>query len=161
MNLLKENKKLIIGIIIGIIIASGITIYATINANAVDYTNNKKVSDALNELYQLTNGGQAETQINYGEFTTTTATHVNVGFRPNKVAIVVPYNRDACYVQYMYNFDNDNKVNAIWRVTNGDEGELISNYGASTIGFSVDNTGFNYMPPTTGSGYKTYWFATN
>ena len=50
-NFIKNNLKLIIGFIAGIILASGIAVYASVNANSIDYTNNKKVSDALNELY--------------------------------------------------------------------------------------------------------------
>ena len=50
-SFIKNNLKLIIGFIAGIILASGIAVYASVNANSIDYTNNKKVSDALNELY--------------------------------------------------------------------------------------------------------------
>ena len=55
MNFIKNNSKVIIGILIGIIIGaiSVITVYATIGANTVDYTNDKKVSDALNDLYNI------------------------------------------------------------------------------------------------------------
>ena len=51
MNFIKNNIKPIITFILGVVLASGIAVYASINANTVDYTNNKKVSDALNELY--------------------------------------------------------------------------------------------------------------
>ena len=51
MNFIKRNLKSIITFILGAILATGITVFATINANSVDYTNNKKVSDALNDLY--------------------------------------------------------------------------------------------------------------
>ena len=42
MNFIKRNLKAIIAFIIGAILATGITVFATINANSVDYTNNKK-----------------------------------------------------------------------------------------------------------------------
>lgn len=47
----KKNIKLIIGIIIGGILASGITAYAVINASDIDYKNGKNVSEALDDLY--------------------------------------------------------------------------------------------------------------
>ena len=51
MNFIKKNLKILIAFIIGIVLASVVAVFATINANSVDYTNNKNVSDALNELY--------------------------------------------------------------------------------------------------------------
>ena len=53
MNFIKKNIKLIIGIIIGAILISGISVYATstIMANQVTYKNGKTVEQALNELY--------------------------------------------------------------------------------------------------------------
>ena len=45
------KKEMIIGFLIGIVVTTSIAVYASINANTVDYTNNKKVSNALNELY--------------------------------------------------------------------------------------------------------------
>lgn len=53
MNILKNNIKLIILIIILVIISSGISVFATYNylASDIKYTDNKSVSDALNELY--------------------------------------------------------------------------------------------------------------
>ena len=55
MKFLKNNFKLIIGFIIGIILASGV-VYAVTSANQVSYTTEKNekietVADALNELY--------------------------------------------------------------------------------------------------------------
>lgn len=52
----KKNQKvitLVIGIIIGIILVSGISVYATYSyyANEVKYTNEKTVAQALDELY--------------------------------------------------------------------------------------------------------------
>ena len=55
MKFLKSNLKVIIGFIIGVILAGGI-VYATVSATEVDYTTEKNteiknVSDALNDLY--------------------------------------------------------------------------------------------------------------
>ena len=61
MNFLKENYKLIIGIIIGAILISGISVYATGQylASQVDYNKNgqAKVSDALDDLYSKVPSG--------------------------------------------------------------------------------------------------------
>ena len=53
MKYVKKNIKLIIGIIIGMIIVSSISVYATYTylANEVKYTDDKSVSQALDELY--------------------------------------------------------------------------------------------------------------
>lgn len=45
------KKEVIISFIIGVMLASSIAVYATINANEIDYKNGKKVSQALDELY--------------------------------------------------------------------------------------------------------------
>lgn len=52
MNFIKKNVKLIIGFIIGVILASTITVYATSYlAKDIIYKNEKNVEEALNELY--------------------------------------------------------------------------------------------------------------
>ena len=51
MKFLKNNLKVIIAFIVGIILASSIAVYATISASEVDYKNGKKVSEALDDLY--------------------------------------------------------------------------------------------------------------
>ena len=55
MNFVKKNIKLVVGIIIGAILISGISVYATSTylASEVDYNKNgqAKVSDALDDLY--------------------------------------------------------------------------------------------------------------
>ena len=55
-----NNLKVIIAFIIGIILASSIAVFATISASSIDYTANKKVSEALDDLYTLAN---SQTQI--------------------------------------------------------------------------------------------------
>ena len=54
MKSIKNNIKLIIGIIIGMIIVSGLSVYATYQylASEIEYTDGVSVEDALNELYQ-------------------------------------------------------------------------------------------------------------
>ena len=64
MKFIKSNLKLIIGFIVGIILASGITVYAySYFASDVGYTTNKNgqvqtVADALNDLYGKINNSQ-------------------------------------------------------------------------------------------------------
>ena len=55
MKFLKKNLKLVIGIIIGLVLATGITAYATYKyfASDIEYTDNKNVAQALNELYGM------------------------------------------------------------------------------------------------------------
>ena len=54
MNFLRKNLKLIVGFIVGVILASSITVYAyNYLASDIGYTDDKSVADALNELYSL------------------------------------------------------------------------------------------------------------
>ena len=61
MNFVKKNFKWILGIIVGIVIASGISVYATSTylASQVEYNKNgqAKVSDALDDLYSKVPSG--------------------------------------------------------------------------------------------------------
>ena len=54
MKILRKNIKFIIGMMIGIIIASGISAYAVYKCNAseVKYSDSKNVAQVLDELYQ-------------------------------------------------------------------------------------------------------------
>lgn len=87
MKFLKEKKSIIISFIIGVILASNIAVYASINASDVDYKNGQKVSQALDDLYnkqkeyiytetQYQNYGIAQRQEGYeeGQRTATVAT---------------------------------------------------------------------------------------
>lgn len=55
MKSFKENVRIIIGFIIGVVLASSIAVYAAVNASDVSYTragtNIKSVEQALNDLY--------------------------------------------------------------------------------------------------------------
>ena len=53
MKIVKKYRNLIIGIVIGTIVTTGISIYATYryNATEIGYSENKNVAQALNELY--------------------------------------------------------------------------------------------------------------
>ena len=55
MKFVKKNIKLIIGIIVGTLLVSGISVYATYIyfANEIKYTDDKSVADALNDLYSI------------------------------------------------------------------------------------------------------------
>ena len=55
MKFVKKNIKLIIGIIVGTLLVSGISVYATYTyfANEIKYTDDKSVADALNDLYSI------------------------------------------------------------------------------------------------------------
>ena len=45
------KKEVIIAFIVGVILASSIAVYASLNASDIEYKNGKKVSEALDELY--------------------------------------------------------------------------------------------------------------
>lgn len=67
MKFLKNNVKLIIGFIVGVILASSISVYAySYLASDVQYTNEKSVENALNDLYEKIN----EPLINKIDFST-------------------------------------------------------------------------------------------
>ena len=57
MNFIKKNIKLILGIVIGAVLISGISVYATSTyyASQVTYKDGKTVEQALNELYETKN----------------------------------------------------------------------------------------------------------
>lgn len=61
MGFLKEKKGIIISFIIGVIVASSITVYATSYfAKDVTYKDGKNVEEALNELYSKINASNVE-----------------------------------------------------------------------------------------------------
>lgn len=50
--MLKRNFKFVLGIIIGVILTSGVVAYATtMNAKNIEYKDGKSIEYALNELY--------------------------------------------------------------------------------------------------------------
>ena len=60
MKFFKNNLKVIIGFVIGVILASSITVYAySYFASDVKYTDDKSVEDALNELYEIKNNNKS------------------------------------------------------------------------------------------------------
>ena len=67
MNFIRKNIKLLIGIIIGLVIASTIAVYATINASQIEYikqgTDIDDVKDAIDDLYnKIANTNKIYTQ---------------------------------------------------------------------------------------------------
>ncbi len=54
MGFIKKNIKLIVGIMVGTLLVSGISVYSTYIyfANEIKYTNDMSVADALNDLYK-------------------------------------------------------------------------------------------------------------
>lgn len=84
MNFVKKNYKLIIGTIIGIILISGISVYATSQylASQVTYRDGKTVEEALNELYNKGNADINKDNIyfseNYGSNTASKTTSLNL-----------------------------------------------------------------------------------
>ena len=82
MNFVKKNIKLIVGIIIGAVLISGISVYATTTylASQVNYTTNKNaeiksVEQALNDLYTKISNDTDNIVISSGDNYTTTQTY--------------------------------------------------------------------------------------
>ena len=67
MKISKKSINILIAIIIGIFLVSGISVYATYEyfAGNINYTNNKTVSEALNELYDEVNTVTSGTEKNW------------------------------------------------------------------------------------------------
>ena len=172
-NFLKNNLKLIVGFIIGTILTAGIAVYATINANAVDYTNNKKVSDALNELYTSfqtqspTGEGnywkRGKTQITSGE---NNYVVLNTGFKPNYIMLYTIGNKPNGYKASMIHYTVYNSQNSryddigSWEYTSNQShgGEWsITDYNVSydenekKVTFAMNNDDWSNM--------DTYWIA--
>ena len=129
MSLLKNNKKLILGFIIGIILTSGV-VYAAISASDVTYckdgTNTISVSDALNELYDLS---QLHV-VKIGDYSSTG--HANVDIK-NKVSDYTKLTKDNFWLRNV----RCSYTSAAWGDYNlGGVTETIS-YNASTGVVSV------------------------
>ena len=90
MNFFKKNIKLIIGFIVGVILASGITVYATSYfAGDVKYTRNNietTVEAALNDLYSIkTENSDAVVKTNFTITGDRTLHEYNIGFEPSMI----------------------------------------------------------------------------
>lgn len=78
MRFLKEKKSLIISFIIGVILASSITVYATINADNIEYRNGQKLSNALDDLYNKIQSPNSITfPVNFGRYTSSLNGYTN------------------------------------------------------------------------------------
>lgn len=100
-----KNIKLIIGLIIGIIIASGITVYAAINASDINYKNNKSVADALNDLYTQVPKGTKDITSNGNNIDVKQYETVNVNATISAQQVATITTRGATYT-----FQNDGYV---------------------------------------------------
>ena len=153
MNFLKKNYKLIIGIIIGAILISGISVYATGQylASQVDYNKNgqAKVSDALNDLYDIVNNykyteqeylayGTAQynkSMADHNHFVDNNFTikkgnnHYSIGFEPSVI-----YYHSSAGVAWALKGDS-----TLYWVGSG-----TSNVGTTPNMFSTDSTGFSF-----------------
>ena len=161
MNILKKNIKWIVLIVMGIVISSGVSIYATSNylATQVNYTRNNttiSVSNALDQLYAMkdnkytqeeynnnyTNGYNAGRNDNTAYIKTgvtlshtgSTLSYYELGFRPSFVFIM--YNNNF----YCSGFNGDTHL--YWGITvdrdNIDDVQVWDN------SFNTDTNGFYY-----------------
>ena len=102
------KKELLIGFILGIILASSIAVYAVINASEIDYKNGKKVSQALDDLYSkipsgtipiTTKGNQID--VSQYQYADTTGLYTSDEIQGTNVTITLPQTGN----EYNYNFE--------------------------------------------------------
>ncbi len=124
MNVLKKNVKLIIGIIIGVILVSGISIGATVtylyNANEVKYNDEKSVAEALDELYVNKRDTTNETKIitTNGEQTLDKYyKNINVNVNSNNDNNIILSNKVA-NANYNLNTGNTENRSGKWKFNN-------------------------------------------
>ena len=136
MKFLKNNLKVIIAFIIGIILASSVAVYAaTINAKDVDYKDGKTVEYALNDLYSKSNKTpqQVATLISQGA----TYTMQNDGYIIG-TAKADYMSASACIyfngtelkdIAFAVPYDNPNTLNVSLYVTKDTVVKIRENYG--------------------------------
>lgn len=134
MKFFKKNVKLFIGILIGAILACGLTVYATnILASQVTYTNNKNVETALNELYTLSQKRiTVEGTIDESQLTADANgwININVGFQPRYVYIYKATSESPQDIVYNgeswneYGWKNDNSM--WYTIKQGENFEITS-----------------------------------
>lgn len=181
MKILKENFKSIIAFVIGAILTGGITAYAAMyRASDIQYTNNKTVANALDDLYTKANTEIANLQSSnnyltnqlasldssgaHGDITTsddTTVHSISIGFRPSKVLFVIPNATTGLYEMWFYDSTlSSTEIKGFW----GSSSNLNSDSGGAThqlslFGLTFSDDGFTYKAPGTADTGKTYWYA--
>ena len=165
MNFVKKNIKLVVGIIIGAILISGISVYATSTylASQVEYNKNgqAKVSDALDDLYnksdttitnlnnqistlttQLANiSGGVSGEVNLS----TTYEDVSLGFKPSKVILVSQNTKGNYVVVFIKDSSNDIDL-VVW------SNILPANNYTKNVNLGIDKG--NYLLVITDNGFK-------
>lgn len=172
-------KNKIIFLIIGLIIGSGVGVGAAIiiNANQVDYKENKTVENALNDLYSRSNYGDAtasditegKTALVNGEkvtgnlqkkssvsgtitCTTSDNTFIETGFRAKMIYYYCPQ-----YARFgVYNYDH-NQSSLFWRNNQGGGNTWVTMSASQYIN-GITDTGFNVYCY---KGYDVIYAASN
>lgn len=157
MNFLKKNVKLFLGFIIGLILASGVAVYAySYYAKDIGYTKpgtNTEISveTALNELYNKVNTKQ------WAEGNTTLPSDLmleitNLDFKPTRLTLIISYTGG----RIIYVVNNNNEV--VYSMAENQYGEWARQDFGTQITL-LDN-GFKYIskysPIANG---QVYWFA--
>lgn len=140
MKFLKNNLKVIIAFILGLILAGGI-VYAATSAKEVTYTtakngNIKNVEDALNELYakKSENAGVHGTV----QLSTTESTKIVLGFKPSYVVAKYYLGSNIAFSTYSIESPNESK-----REVQGNAIEIIMMPNTQNNKFnSIDEDGF-------------------
>lgn len=165
-----KNKKVIIGFIVGIILASGISVYATSTylATQVNYTRNNattNVASALDDLYNIANNykyteqdytqqyalGQAnakEVSYNYGSGTSTSSGVYSFDVKfsnPREVWIFAKQSDGDKWIIYRFIKSNDDFLADIFTTVGNkwSSVENASNASMSGTTFSITNSSYS------------------
>lgn len=115
MNILKNNIKVIVSIIILILIFSGISVFATYNyiASDIKYTDNKTVTDALNDLYgKMSKNDKVVLSINQTVSLTTSYTSTTSPFFYN--TDILSYNSETNTYTFLKDFNGKLYISQGW-----------------------------------------------
>ena len=162
MKFIKNNLKVVISFIVGVILASSLTVYAySYLASDIKYTDDKTVAYALDELYTtshttITNlteeKNQLETELNslstasksFSFVSSTNTQTFNLGFKPKYISCIATLNNSE-YETIIYNYDFDsNHVYKLNTTTNGNSLLYANAVRDISTFFTINDNGFTW-----------------
>lgn len=153
MRFIKNNLKVIIAFIVGVILAGGI-VYATTSASQVSYTTDKNleintVAEALNDLYnkQISNGKAEYWNKGVENINKQTTKDIDIGFIPSCII----FSRDNSRCDIVYN----SSISTTQQYINGTAYKI--NYGGT--GIVTIGTTNSFRNNHTDNTETWYWYA--